>query len=228
MPIKKYPQAVFLDLDGTLINSLSIFFGAYLTLLEDFDFTGNMAEFGQLSTAGIPRLITGIKERYQLQPSVEELTRRYRKLVFNGYTAYAKPNPGAQNLLDYLASRSIRVGLVTSSDELLAKTVLFSYGWKRYFEHIIVADETISQGKPDPAPYHKALGVFRLPATATITIEDSLNGVLSAQAAGVPVAWLKNPLHAQETIPTGICIALRRLDDMIGYLHKLQADNTSV
>lgn len=50
----------------------------------------------------------------------------------------------------------------------------------------VITGDAVSEGKPSPEPYLAACRALRLPPARCVAIEDSLPGVTSAVAAGVP------------------------------------------
>jgi beta-phosphoglucomutase-like phosphatase (HAD superfamily) len=79
----------------------------------------------------------------------------------------------------------VPTALVTSSFRVLLDAALLKLGSDRF--DVTVAGDEVSRGKPHPEPYLTAcdrLGVD--PATAVV-VEDALNGVRSAEAAGCRV-----------------------------------------
>jgi HAD superfamily hydrolase (TIGR01509 family) len=92
--------------------------------------------------------------------------------------------PGARELLAEVAAAGLPHALVTSSQRGFMHAVLASTGLR--FD-VLVCAEDVSATKPDPEPYllaAKLLGV--LPADCVV-LEDSPNGVASAEAAGCRV-----------------------------------------
>ena len=51
------------------------------------------------------------------------------------------------------------------------------------FDHIIASEDTVN-AKPSPEPYQKAIERIQLDPSQCVVIEDSINGVRSAKAAG--------------------------------------------
>jgi HAD superfamily hydrolase (TIGR01509 family) len=106
----------------------------------------------------------------------------------------ASPLPGVIETLRFLQEKKVKVGLATSSYEILISTVLQALDIKSYFQACVSAEHE-EFGKPHPAVYLTAaqqLGV--LPAQCLV-VEDSFNGVVSGKAARMKVACIPEKTH---------------------------------
>jgi HAD superfamily hydrolase (TIGR01509 family) len=92
--------------------------------------------------------------------------------------------PGARELLNEVTAASIPYALVTSSEREFAEAVIGGAGF--HFPVTVTADE-VANTKPDPAPYLLAAKLLDVPPEHCVALEDSLNGVTSATAAGCKV-----------------------------------------
>jgi beta-phosphoglucomutase-like phosphatase (HAD superfamily) len=89
--------------------------------------------------------------------------------------------PGARELL---AEAGLPHALVTSSERLFMDEVLACTGLR--FDVLVCADD-VSVTKPDPEPYLLAAKLVGVPPGDCFALEDSPNGVASAEAAGCRV-----------------------------------------
>ena len=96
--------------------------------------------------------------------------------------------PGARELLDQLHEAGVRCALVTMSEAPLAREIVASLP-KPYFEFLVTGD-TVTNGKPHPEAYLKAVELLReqdpdLTIDECVALEDSAPGVAAAMASGV-------------------------------------------
>jgi HAD superfamily hydrolase (TIGR01509 family) len=91
-------------------------------------------------------------------------------------------------IADYLAEakrRGLKRAIVSSSSRRWIDMHLLrlerTVGW----DAIVAADHDAARAKPRPDLYVEALGVLGVAAGEAVAFEDSLNGVLAAQAAGI-------------------------------------------
>jgi HAD superfamily hydrolase (TIGR01509 family) len=92
--------------------------------------------------------------------------------------------PGARELLAEVAAAGLPHALVTSSERGFMDAVLARTGLR--FDMLVCADD-VSMTKPDPEPYLLAAKLLGADPARCVALEDSPNGVASAQAAGCRV-----------------------------------------
>jgi HAD superfamily hydrolase (TIGR01509 family) len=92
--------------------------------------------------------------------------------------------PGARELLASVRELGLPHALVTSSERQFMEVVLASTGMR--FDALVCADD-VSATKPDPEPYLLAAKLLGVDPGRCFALEDSPNGVASAEAAGCRV-----------------------------------------
>jgi HAD superfamily hydrolase (TIGR01509 family) len=92
--------------------------------------------------------------------------------------------PGARELLAAVRQAGLPHALVTSSERGFMDAVLASTGMR--FD-VLVCAEDVTATKPDPEPYLLAAKLVDVDPGDCFALEDSPNGVASAQAAGCRV-----------------------------------------
>ena len=83
-----------------------------------------------------------------------------------------------------------------------------------------VCANDISRGKPDPEPYLRAASLLDVDPRCCVALEDSPNGVASAEAAGCRLIAVPSlvPIHAQpgRVIAASLSqVSLDRLRDLV-------------
>jgi len=106
----------------------------------------------------------------------------------------AAPLPGVVETLRFLQEKNIKVGLATSSYEILISTVLQALEIKPYFG-VCVSAEHEEFGKPHPAVYLTAARMLGVSPSECLVVEDSFNGVISGKAARMKVACIPEKTH---------------------------------
>jgi HAD superfamily hydrolase (TIGR01509 family) len=95
--------------------------------------------------------------------------------------------PGVRRLLEMARGRGQRLALATTTtrsniDALLVATL--GRDWEDWFDAVVAGDE-VPRKKPAPDVYLELLSRLDCPASACLAIEDSANGLLAAQRAGI-------------------------------------------
>jgi HAD superfamily hydrolase (TIGR01509 family) len=92
--------------------------------------------------------------------------------------------PGARELLAEVTAAGLPHALVTSSERRFMEAVLASTGMR--FDALVCAED-VATTKPDPEPYLLAAKLLGVGPGRCFALEDSPNGVASAEAAGCRV-----------------------------------------
>lgn len=97
--------------------------------------------------------------------------------------------PGAREMLEYLHAHNVPTALATSSGRERTVRLMELTGLDRYFSAMITGDQ-VEHSKPHPQIYRLACRALDTAPARTLAVEDSRNGILSAYAAGMPVAMV--------------------------------------
>lgn len=91
--------------------------------------------------------------------------------------------PDAEKLLSYLKQKGIAVALATATPKDRAEEYLRRVGLLQYFDEVVSA-RMVKNGKPAPDIYLFAAEKLGLKPEECMALEDSQNGIRSANAAG--------------------------------------------
>ena len=120
-------------------------------------------------------------------------TRIYGELIADGR---APLRPGVSRLIGEARSAGLRLGIASTTTSANISALIgaqFGAAAWNWFEALACGD-VVSNKKPAPDIYTRALGMLRLPAQDCVAFEDSVNGLRSAKAAGLytvvtPTVW---------------------------------------
>lgn len=200
---KKPPKVVFIDFDGTLVNSVPALYHAYEMFLLSQGGHPSLEEFTFLNGFSLREIVDYLIHRHQLQLPFITLYPLYQKKVAEEYVKEISLFSGAKEFLLYATQQGLRLVLVTSSQRVLVEPLLHSLTVFSLFERIVTADG-LSKSKPDPAIFLLALQESAVTADEAIVIEDSPNGVAAAVAAGINTLVLRQlEKHFLLHIPPG-------------------------
>lgn len=179
-------RAVCFDMDGTLVDSDASWLRATRAAFARFGLPLTDAHYAE--TLGLDNA-AGVKAVLRHFPGfkgdpkalIEELEKEIQAEFRRGVT----PVPGAEKLLERWAKRW-PLALVSTSSEALIEAALAGLGWGRFFR-LRLSSERVGPSKPDPAVYREAARRLGVDPADALALEDSLNGVKSAQRAGMPV-----------------------------------------
>jgi len=105
--------------------------------------------------------------------------------------------PGALEFIASARRRFDKMALVTSAIRRNQEYAMSRFGLASFFD-VIVTGEDITRTKPDPEPYLAAISRLGVAPESCLVLEDSINGVVSANAAGCAVVAITTSFTAAE------------------------------
>jgi phosphoglycolate phosphatase len=185
-------DAVLLDLDGTLMDTIPDFTVAVNAMLADLTFAAiTQAEIATYIGKGSDNLIRRVLTSVQAgQAPSDELfkqakvsyTANYHRINGDQAIIFEGVRPG----LDRLQAMGMRMAVVTNKNAEFAVPLLERTGLAKYLQAIVCGD-TLSERKPHPAPMLHACNLLKSSPNRTVAVGDSVNDALSARAAGCSV-----------------------------------------
>jgi HAD superfamily hydrolase (TIGR01509 family) len=101
--------------------------------------------------------------------------------------------PGVLEILQAARNLGLKVGLASSSSCQWIEGHLSRLGLLEYFDSLKGRDD-VSRTKPSPALFQAVLKEFDLTPEEAVVFEDSPNGILAANRAGIFAVMVPNPL----------------------------------
>jgi HAD superfamily hydrolase (TIGR01509 family) len=178
-------EAIVFDMDGVLIDSEPIWRAVER---EQFARVGiDLAEEDLFATMGVR--IADVVERWYLrhpwsEPSREAVAEGIVDGVVRAIGERGQLLDGAMAAVDHVRALGLRVALASSSPMSLIQAVLSLDGLAARFD-AVVSGEDEELGKPDPGVYLSAARALEVPPERCLAVEDSINGVRAAKAAGM-------------------------------------------
>ncbi|WP_336321654.1 HAD family phosphatase [Streptomyces lavendofoliae] len=178
-------QAVFLDMDGTLVDTEGFWWDAEVEVFDELGHTLDESwrdvVVGGPMTRSAGYLIEATGADITLAELTVLLNDRFEQRIARGVPLM----PGAERLLAELAAHDVPTALVSASHRRIIDRVLHSLGRDRFT--LTVAGDEVARTKPHPDPYLLAArGVGAEPGRCAV-IEDTATGVAAAEAAGCRV-----------------------------------------
>ena len=192
-------RALLFDLDGTLAETDSLHLPTWMDTLEPYGVEVNEQFYRDR--------ISGRSTGEIVRELLPDLTAEENRLVgdakeasFRERAAELEPLPGLIDFVERGRKSGMKIALVTNAPEENVEAILLALELRDYFDAVVLADE-VEAVKPDPAPYRAALQKTGVPAKDALAFEDSVSGISSSVAAGIPtvgIASSQNPERLRE------------------------------
>jgi mannitol-1-/sugar-/sorbitol-6-/2-deoxyglucose-6-phosphatase len=179
-------KAVIFDMDGVIIDSEPLWRRAMIRVFNasGLPFTDNDCRI----TTGmrIDQVISFWNKKTPFTYDEDLVKTHIEDHLCGLIAAEGKPMKGLQQALDIIAKENLMIALATSSSKKLIDCVLKVLKIESYFKHIQSAED-LKYGKPHPEVFLKCAEAIDTNPNDCLVIEDSLNGIISAKAAGMSV-----------------------------------------
>jgi HAD superfamily hydrolase (TIGR01509 family) len=190
MLFKRLPAAVLWDMDGTLIDSEPHWLRSERQLAAEHNAYWTEEDGKGLVGMSLTASSKIFVEKLGLTLSTEEVIQQLTSSVSEGLKNEIIWRPGAKELLRELRRKGIKTALVTMSLRSMALQVVEAMGFDAF--DVIVAGDDVIHGKPHAEPYLKAAELLGVKAEECVAFEDSISGILSAEAAGTKAVGIPN------------------------------------
>ncbi len=177
--------AIF-DLDGTLLDSLSVWEQIDMRFLEKRGFTATRDYTLAVTPLGFKKAAEYTIARFGLLESVDDVVSEWNQMTSLAYANEVKLKPNAREYLQYLKDRNVRLAVATALHPQSIEAVLRNNGVYDYFESYTTLQE-VSRGKEFPDIYLLAAKRLELDPSDCIVFEDILTAVKGAKSGGFPV-----------------------------------------
>jgi HAD superfamily hydrolase (TIGR01509 family) len=187
-------KAVLFDMDGVLIDARDWHYDALNEALRIFGVeisrSDHLSRFNGLSTRKKLDMLTseGVIP-YELHEAIQSI-KQDRTLRIAAQMCF--PIVSHQVLITRLKALGIKVGLVTNSIRKSSEFMLEYAGLLKFMD-VVVTNEDVLEGKPNPAGYLLAMQKLGVLPSETVVIEDGEYGILAAEAAGATVIKVNDP-----------------------------------
>ena len=191
-------KAVIFDMDGVLIDSEPLW---KIAMEEAFHSVGCMItkkDFQKTVGLRIDEVITYWHQEVGWERlSVKDVENLIVQKMIALIEDNGVPLPGVIDTLEYLKSKNIKLGLGTSSYNVLIEAVLNTLGISSVFD-VVHSAEDEEFGKPHPAVYLTVAQELGVSPSKCLVIEDSFNGIISALSARMTVVWIPEKTHTPD------------------------------
>lgn len=214
--------AVIFDMDGIMIESEHNQSRSFEAVMKENNVKPEYNENGVIQTPGITakdNLIV-MKNKYNLEPSVNELLLRKNILYSEILDEGVEVLPGLYDLLAELKGAQVKTAVASSSikDDILK--VLKHLKLEGGFD-TTVSGEEVENSKPAPDIFIKAAQLIDANVENCVVLEDSESGVAAAKAANMSVIAIPSQYTARFDF-TKADLVVRSLEELkIELLKKL-------
>ena len=178
-------EAVIFDMDGVLVNSEPLINAAAIAMFKEKGLIVQPDDFLPFVGAGEDRYIGGVAEKYHFSVDVHQAKMRTYEIYLDLVPTQLEAFPGVHALVGSCRQAGLRVAVASGTDRIKAIASLQKIGLPEEAWDAVVTGEQVKQNKPAPDIFLIAAQKLGIPSAACVVLEDSVNGVRAARAAGM-------------------------------------------
>lgn len=179
-------NTVIFDMDGVIVDTEPLHKKAYYQHFGELGIEVDAELFSRFTGKSTRNVYQMIKEIFKIDTDVEALIQRKRTIFYGLFDSDPALQllDGVENLVKNLHSANFQLILASSAAKSTINRVFKRFDLFPYFSHL-VSGEDFPESKPNPAIFIEAQRLSGNVKTSCIIIEDSTNGILAANRAGI-------------------------------------------
>lgn len=177
-------RGILFDMDGVLVNSETYMMESAMEALLQWNVRAVKEDFRAFIGAGEARFVGGVAEKHGV-PYVPEM----KRLAYEIYDEKVKGKgiacPHVRETLTALKDAGFLLAVCSSADRVKVAINLRELGVETDWFTEILSGDRVEHKKPAPDIFLKAAEAMGLPPASCVVVEDAVNGILAAKAAGM-------------------------------------------
>ena len=186
-------KGVFFDLDGVLVEAKLIHYDALNEALPDeykISWKDHLSIYDGLKTN---QKLDMLNERKGLPKSIFQEVWQKKQSITQEKLQNLRTSKELHDVFSFMKKEGIKIAVCSNSIRATVVTVLSKLGLIELVD-FFVSNEDVSNSKPHPEMYWKAMVQFNLNPSEVLIVEDSPHGLRAATNSGAHVLRVKNPL----------------------------------
>ena len=178
-------RAVIFDMDGVLVDSEPLINAAAISMFRKKGLLVQPEDFLPFVGAGEDRYIGGVAEKYHFPLDVPEAKRRTYEIYLDLVPSRLQAFAGAVEFVHACREAGLLIAVASSTDQIKVLANLQKIGLPPEFWDAVICAEDVINKKPAPDIFLAAATKLGARPNDCVVIEDAVNGVRAAHAAGM-------------------------------------------
>ena len=178
-------RAVIFDMDGVLADSEPLINAAAIAMFKEKGLVVQPDDFLPFVGAGEDRYIGGVAEKYHFPLDVPQAKKRTYEIYLDLVPTKLEAFPGVQSLIQTCRRAGLLVAVASGTDQIKVAASLQKIGLPEDVWDAVVSGNDVKRNKPEPDIFLSAAGNLGVAPEDCVVVEDSVNGIRAAKAAGM-------------------------------------------
>jgi HAD superfamily hydrolase (TIGR01509 family) len=185
-------------MDGVLTDSEPLINAAAIAMFKEQGLVAAPKDFIPFVGAGEDRYLGGVAELHDFTIDLPSAKRRTYEIYLSLVPTRLEAFPGALALVHSCREVGLRLAVASSADQVKVVANLEKIGLPPAAWDVVVAGEEVKRKKPAPEIFLFAAAKLGLMAGQCAVVEDAVNGVQAAKAAGMRCVAVAQTFPATE------------------------------
>jgi beta-phosphoglucomutase len=178
-------HAVIFDMDGVLVDSEPLINAAAIAMFREKGLTVQPDDFLPFVGTGEERYVGGVAEKYNFLLDTAKAKRRTYEIYLDLVASRLEPFPGVLDFVHSCRAAGLLIAVASSADEIKVPANLQKIHLPAEFWDAVVWGEDVKNKKPAPDIFLIAAQKLGVDPKECVVVEDAVNGVQAAHAAGM-------------------------------------------
>ncbi len=178
-------KGVIFDMDGVLTDSEPLINAAAVAMFRERGLAVAPEDFLPFVGTGEDRYLGGVAEKHRFPLDLPAAKKRTYEIYLALVPQRLRAFPGAQELVGACRRAGLKIAVASSADLIKIEANLRQIGLPPATWDALVSAEDATHKKPAPDLFLAAARRLALAPSQCVVIEDAVNGLLAAKAAGM-------------------------------------------
>jgi HAD superfamily hydrolase (TIGR01509 family) len=212
-------HAVIFDMDGVLTDSEPLINAAAIAMFKERGVIAQPEDFVPFVGTGEDRYLGGVAEKYGVALDIPAAKKRTYEIYLDLVPARLHAFPGARDVVLSCRAEGLMTAVASSADFIKIEANLRKIDLPPASWDAVVSAEDVVHKKPAPDIFLAAARKLKCPPEECVVIEDAVNGIEAARAAGMRCVAVAQTFPASKLAAADLVrptIAAVVLDDLVG------------
>lgn len=191
-------KAVLFDMDGVLVDSEEFICLAAIKMFEKYGVIATPADFEPFIGAGEDRYLGGVAQKHGADLDIIQCKKETYDIYLEMIKGRLESLPGVESFFEECRSSGLKIVVATSADYVKMKANLEEIGFALDDFDAVINGLDVERKKPFPDIYLKAAQAVDTKIENCLVVEDAVNGVEAAKAAGAKCLALTTSFQASD------------------------------
>jgi len=219
--MKQKYQAIIFDMDDVIIDSMKVHVKLEKAVVKKYKIKAPATVWRKFPGWKIEEIFKYLADNYggkkiDVRRMVKDKYVRLLKLADKDIKAIT----GAIKFVKQSHKSFAKTALVTSSEKEFCDFILKKFSLNNDFDLAITAED-FKRGKPSPEAYLKAVKLLKIKPNQAMVIEDAVNGIVSAKAAGCLAIGITTTFPRSRLIDAGANYVVKNYSELKSLIRKI-------